>query len=270
MPSIILVEDDPMIGEIYQRKFGSSGFDVTIATSGKEFLNEAGKKKYDLVLLDMVLPEMSGLDILTELKKSGKYDPELKVFIFSNLTSKEDYDKAMANGADGYIPKTRFNPSELVDEVKRIINEIGEQKKNENRRNAKDLDENGSNISKNGKRVLFIEDEKAFVEIFCKKLRDEGYEVESAENGAWGLKEAFKKDFDLIVTDMMMPAMTGPEIIAKLRMEEKTKNIPIIVISASSTDEKIREVKELGISDFFIKTRIVPSDLARRVDEILK
>ena len=219
--------------------------------------------KYDLVLLDIVLPEMNGLDILTELRQSGKYDAQLKVFIFSNLNSKEDYDNAIKNGANGYISKTQFNPSELVKEVTRIINEIEEQKKNEERRNG-----NGGDV-KNGKKVLFIEDEKAFIEIFCKKLRDEGYEVESAENGAWGLKEALAKNFDLIVTDMMMPAMTGPEIIAKLRLDEKTKNTPIIVISASSTDEKIKEVKDLGISDFFIKTRIVPSDLTRRVNELL-
>lgn len=126
-----------------------------------------------------------------------------------------------------------------------------------------------SKIKGSKKKILFIEDEKAFVEIFCRKLRDEGYEVESAENGAWGIKEALKNNFDLIITDMMMPAMTGPEIIAKLRVEEKTKNIPVIVISASSTDEKIKEVKDLGISDFFVKTRIVPSDLARRVNELL-
>ena len=259
-----MVEDDPMIGEIYQKKFSSAGFDITVATSGKEFLSNIRTKKYDLVLLDMVLPEMNGLDILTELRKSGKYDKQLKVFIFSNLTSKEDYDNAIKNGADGYISKTQFNPSELVKEITRIINELGEQKKNEERRNG-----NGDEASKNGKKILFIEDEKAFVEIFCRKLKDEGYDVEYAENGAWGLKEALAKNFDLIVTDMMMPAMTGPEIIAKLRSEEKTKDTPIIVISASSTDEKIKEVKDLGISDFFIKTRIVPSDLTRRINELL-
>ena len=210
---------------------------------------------------------MNGLEALHELRKSGKYSSEMKVYIFSNLTSKEDYDKAIQNGADGYISKTKFNPSELVGEVQRIINEIGERKKNEERWNSSG--ENTGNNLKNGKKVLFIEDEKAFVEIFCRKLRDEGYEVESAENGAWGLKEALSKNFDLIITDMMMPAMTGPEIVAKLRAEEKTKNVPIIVISASSTDEKIREVNDLGISDFFVKTKIVPIDLARRVNEIL-
>lgn len=266
MPSVILVEDDPMIGDIYQKKFSSAGFDVAVVSSGKEFLNKAKDSHYDLALLDMVLPEMSGVEVLEELKKTGKNNPGMKVFIFSNLTSKEDLDRAIQAGADGYIPKTQFDPSGLVEEARRIINESGEQEKNEKRRNGSAESESEGTKKK---KILLIEDEKTFIEIFCKKLQDEGYAVETAENGAWGLKEALAKDFDLIITDMVMPAMTGLEIIAKLRMEEKTKNVPIIVISASSTDEKIEEVKGLGISDFFVKTRIVPSDLARRVDELL-
>ncbi|MFH0969200.1 MAG: response regulator [Patescibacteria group bacterium] len=271
MPSIILVEDDSMIGEIYQKKFSSAGFEVTVATSGKEFLAKIYEKKYDLALLDMVLPEMNGIEILEELKKKGRNNPNMEVYIFSNLSGKEDFEKARQAGADGYIPKTQFNPSELVNEVKRILNETEERKKNEERQNGNGNGETADNAQeKSGKKkILFIEDEKAFIEIFCKKLEDEGFEVETAENGAWGMKEALKKNFDLIITDMVMPAMTGPEIIARLRLEEKTKNIPIIVISASSADDKIKEVKELGISDFFIKTRVVPSDLARRVNEIL-
>lgn len=270
MTSIILVEDDPMISEIYQKKFSEAGFEVTIAASGRECLTKLKEKKCDLVLLDMVLPEMSGIEVLKEIKKSGTYDPKTKVFIFSNLTGKEDYEKARQEGADGYIPKTRFSPSDLVSEISRILNELNEQEKNEERRNGNQ--KNNASAEKNqqdAKRILFIEDEKVFLEMFCKKLRDEGYFVETAENGAWGLKEAANKNFDLIITDMVMPAMDGIDIVKRIRMEDKTKNIPIIVISASSSDDKIKEIKDLGISDFFIKTRIVPSDLARRVNEII-
>jgi DNA-binding response OmpR family regulator len=264
MPKVILVEDDPMIGEIYQKKFSSEGFEATIATSGAEFLSKVKMEKFDLVLLDMVLPEMSGLEILREIKKNKDNNPDMKVFIFSNLNEKEDYEKAREEGADGYIPKAQFSPSELVNEVKRLMVESDERKKNETNSNG-----NGNNGRKNKKKILFIEDEKAFIEIFCKKLIEDGYEVETAENGAWGLKEALNKDFDLIITDMVMPAMTGQEIIEKLRLEDKTKNIPIIVISASSTDEKIKEINELGVSEFLVKTQIVPSVLSRKVGEIL-
>lgn len=266
MPSVIMVEDDPMIGDIYKRKFSEDGFEIDVVFSGKEFIEKVKSKKYDMALLDVVLPEMSGVEILHELKNAEKMNPEMKVYVFSNLTSKEDYDKAREEGADGYIPKTQFNPSELVKEIGRLINENEERKKNEARLSGSSAVD--KNLTK--KRILFIEDEAVFLEIFCTKLENEGYEVERAENGAWGIKEALTKDFDLIITDMVMPAMNGIEIVERLRKEEKTKDTPIIVISASSTDEKIKEIKTLGILDFFVKTSIVPSDLSRRVNEILK
>lgn len=264
-----MVEDDPMISDIYHKKFSAAGFDIVIASSGKEFLSKVKENKFDVALLDIVLPEMNGIEILQELKKK-EYDPEMKVFIFSNLSSKEDYDNAMENGADGFIPKTQFSPSELVVEIARRVNEIAERKKNEMRRNnGQGSVERLESDDSDKKKILFIEDEKIFLEIFVKKLEDEGYEVKTAKNGAWGCREALNGKFNLIITDMVMPAMDGFEIVKKLKSEEKTKDIPIIAISASSTDEKVKEIKEFGVSDFFIKTRIVPSDLARRVNEIL-
>lgn len=120
MPKILIVEDDPMISEIYQKKFEAAGFEVVVATNGSEVLSNVKKDKFDLVLLDLVLPEMSGMDILKELK-SGKYDPEMKVVVFSNLSEKEDRDRAIEDGADGFISKTQYSPSELVKEIQKIL-----------------------------------------------------------------------------------------------------------------------------------------------------
>ncbi len=265
MAKILLVEDDPMISEIYQRKFSEAGFEVDIAASGKEVLKKAGESEFDIILLDLVLPEISGMEILRELKKGGKYSSRTKVIIFSNLTEKEEQDEAIDNGADGFIAKTRYAPSDLVKEVQRILGEYKEQEKNINRQR------NGNNHS-NGtkKRILLIEDEEIFLELFGKKLRDEGYKVEIAKNGAWGAKEAAQKHFDLIILDVVMPAMSGSEMVERLKMEEKTKNIPIIVLSASAADEDLAKIKKMGVTDCFVKTQIVPSDLARKVGEILE
>jgi len=70
--------------------------------------------------------------------------------------------------------------------------------------------------------------------------------------------------------DMVMPAMSGMEMLMQLKKEEKVKNIPVIVLSASATDEEIQAVRDLGVVEYFIKTRVTPSDLARRVREVLK
>lgn len=119
-------------------------------------------------------------------------------------------------------------------------------------------------------KVLLIEDEKIFIELFGDRLRLAGFEVSTAENGAWGLKESMKENFDLFIIDMMMPAMTGEEVIAKLKMDDKTKNVPIIVLSASVDEEAQRRVEKMGVHSFLLKTRIAPGDLAQKALEILK
>jgi DNA-binding response OmpR family regulator len=276
MAKILIVEDDPFISEIYEKKFIEAGFETKVATNGKDVLALSKKEAYDVILLDMVLPEMSGMEVLKELKKSN-YPSQAKVIIFSNLSERETQDEAFKAGADGFIPKTQFSPSDLVKEIQRLIGDFTEQEKNEVRQNGNHhqaLPASGStNIEVSGSgekgKILFIEDEEVFLEMFGKKLEDEGYEVEYARNGAWGLKEALKKDFDLILLDMVMPAMSGEELVSQLQLDEKTKNIPVLILSASTDDFGFKKVLDMGVKECLVKTQIVPSDLVKKVNEIL-
>ncbi|MFA6184161.1 MAG: response regulator [Parcubacteria group bacterium] len=120
------------------------------------------------------------------------------------------------------------------------------------------------------KKILMIEDEDVFIDMFGKKLTQEGYTMTFAKNGAWGIKEAIENEFDLILVDMVMPAMSGEEIIAKLKLEEKTKNVPIIALSASVDDETKRKIEAMGIVAFFMKTHITPSELSQKIKETLR
>lgn len=268
MPNIIIVEDDPMISEIYQKKFADSGYQVFLATSGEQTLTFAKKEKIDLVLLDLIMPKMSGFEVLENLRGGG-YDPNIKVIVFSNLSSSEDREKAAKLGANGFIAKSEFSPSDLVKEVGRLLGQYQEQGKNENR--AANGNGNSDAVPPvSAKKILMIEDEEIFIEMFGEKLRQEGYAVSFARNGAWGVKDALAGKFDLFIIDMVMPAMSGEEMIAKLKMEDNTKNIPIIVLSASVEDETAKRVEEMGISAFFVKTQVTPSDLVKKVDELLK
>ena len=265
MAKIMLVEDDPMIAEIYVKKFELAGYEVVNAVTGKEVLKYALEDQFDLILLDMVLPEMSGMDVLKELRTNPVYDGELKIVVFSNLNKTEHETEARKNGADGFIGKTQYSPSELVTEVQRLLNEYAEQKKNRERLGNPDQKK-----GENKKKILFIEDEEIFLEMFGQKLESEGYVVEYAKNGAWGSKLVNENDYDLIITDMVMPAMGGEEIIRRIKLDEKKNQIPIIVLSASLIEEDIQPVREMGIDEFYEKTKLVPSDLARRVNELLK
>ncbi len=125
------------------------------------------------------------------------------------------------------------------------------------------------NSAETKKKILIIEDQDVFIDMFGGKLKQDGFSVTAAKNGAWGIKEALTNDFDLLIIDMVMPAMNGEEVVTKLKMEEKTKNVPIIVLSASVDEETQKRVEKMGISAFFVKTRIIPSDLSKKAKQVL-
>lgn len=109
-----------MISEIYQKKFTEKGYEVLTAFSGDQVLEVVKKNKVDIILLDLLIPRLDGFAV-TENLRSGKYDANIKIIISSNLSQKEDQDKIMALGADGFILKSQYTPSEMVEEVNRLI-----------------------------------------------------------------------------------------------------------------------------------------------------
>jgi CheY-like chemotaxis protein len=267
MVKIIIVEDDQMISDIYNKKFSDSGFEVYPASSGDQALEVARKEKVDIVMTDLIMPKMDGFQLIERLR-SGEFNPNIKIIVTSNLSQKDDRDKAISLGANGFVAKSDYSPSELVDEIKRLANQFQAQLKNEARINASiEYDQDENNTDK--KKILIIEDEEIFIEMFGERLKQSGYVVDAARNGAWGIKEALRNKYDLFIIDMVMPAMTGEEMIEKLKLDETTKNVPIIVLSASVGNEVITRVKQMDIEGFFIKTKITPSELSNEVERIL-
>lgn len=266
MFKLLFVEDDPFIAEIYKKKFASSGFEVLNVASGKAVLKEAQAQKFDLILLDLVIPEMSGIEVLRELRTNEDYPKDLRIVVFSNLSSAEDREECMGLGADGFISKTEFSPSEVVTEVNRFLHQWSEQTKNLARQ-----EQAPEEHPKLGKRILFIEDEAVFIEMFGKRLRDEGYEVVTKREGISGLDEALSADFDLIISDVMMPGMDGREIIRRLREVEEKKSVPVFILSASLEDDHLKALAESGlVNRSFLKTQITPSELAYAVNDFFK
>jgi CheY-like chemotaxis protein len=118
------------------------------------------------------------------------------------------------------------------------------------------------------KKILLIEDQEDFVEMFSKRLQDEGYQVSIARDGQAGLEEALTNHYDLIISDILMPTMNGHEMVVKLRETEAGKNIPIFLFSASVEVENLHKLMEAGVVDrVFEKTQLTPSDLAYAVND---
>ncbi len=121
MKKILLVEDDNFIIDIYITKLKEVGFSVQSAVNGEDALAKIKQSKPDLVLLDIVLPQVTGFEFLQEIKSM----PELKnvpVIVLSNLGQKKEVEKGLSLGAAKYLIKAHYTPTEVVEEIRAVLN----------------------------------------------------------------------------------------------------------------------------------------------------
>jgi CheY-like chemotaxis protein len=120
MAKILVVEDDPLMSRMYQKIFTFEGYDVDMASDGQEGLDKARETKPTLILLDVMMPKLNGLQVLEKLKA----DPETKgipVVMLTNLAGEQDAESALTKGAIKYIIKSEHDPKEVADMVKEIL-----------------------------------------------------------------------------------------------------------------------------------------------------
>ena len=117
---ILVVEDDPFLLGMYVTKLEMSGFIVTGVEDGNEAVPAVEKEKPDLILLDIILPNMDGFEILKKLKKENS-TKDIPVIIFTNLGQQADVEKGLELGAVDYLIKAHFTPSEVITKVNKIL-----------------------------------------------------------------------------------------------------------------------------------------------------
>jgi two-component system, OmpR family, alkaline phosphatase synthesis response regulator PhoP len=119
MIKILLVEDEEILLDAYKTVLLYEGFNVSLARDGKEALEKIQKNKYDLILLDLMMPELDGIGFLQKanLRKNA---PATKIIVFSNLSMGTNIQEAIELGADSYILKSDFSPKELITVINRI------------------------------------------------------------------------------------------------------------------------------------------------------
>jgi CheY-like chemotaxis protein len=117
MAKILIVEDDPVVLRMYTRVFGFEGFEVETATNGQEGVDKTKLLKPDLVLLDVMLPEKSGLQYLDEVK-ADPLTQNIPVIVMTNLAGKENEQLVLEKGAIRCIYKSEVNPKQVVELVK--------------------------------------------------------------------------------------------------------------------------------------------------------
>lgn len=121
MKKLLMIEDDQFIRDLYQRQLQKAGFEVKTTPSGVEGLELLKTEKYDLLILDINIPDFSGFQVLKYLKENPKVKDQLIILVLSNVTQTELIQKATELGAAAFIVKSTYTPDKVVDEIKSLL-----------------------------------------------------------------------------------------------------------------------------------------------------
>ncbi len=117
---ILMIDDDQFISELFRLGLESAGFDIMVAHDGIVGIELAEKRAPDVILLDLLMPVMDGFETLIRLKNNPKTS-KIPVFMLSTMTHGEDMARAKALGAVNYFVKTQVTPTQLAEDLKRLL-----------------------------------------------------------------------------------------------------------------------------------------------------
>ena len=118
---LLLVEDDFFIWELYQRVLEAQGFDVLTASDGEEAIEIFEDSNADLVLLDLMLPKVNGIDVIRHIRSLGTTQKKTPVVVISNLSTPEAMDEVMKLGVEDYWIKSEKTPADIVEGINHYV-----------------------------------------------------------------------------------------------------------------------------------------------------
>jgi signal transduction histidine kinase/DNA-binding response OmpR family regulator len=216
-PLVLVVEDDPAAAELLTRQLESAGFNTVLARTGNDALAKARERRPAAITLDILLPDLDGWEVLTRLKRDAATS-DIPVVVVSVVDNPE---LGIALGALDYF-------------VKPVP--------------AKDLINRLARFNFGGKpgekpRILVVDDEAANREWLQRILEPAGFAVIQARGGSEAIQLAKSQKPDLVMLDLMMPGVTGFDVVEALRANDATKSMPIMVLTAKHlTESDIRQL----------------------------
>jgi CheY-like chemotaxis protein len=261
----LLVEDSPTAVEKMVRYLRELGIDAVTVTNGREAIAQARQMRPDFIMLNIMLPDLSGWEVLAALKEDDR-TLAVPVIIISVL---DDRKQAAVSGAAGYLLKPVSRPK-LYEVLRQFAVEQGE-----NGAISDDLTEmpvlvenreesEGTAVPQTHARILLAEDNEANITTFTSYLAVKGFEVTVAHDGLEAVTMTKSDQPDLIIMDIQMPKMNGLDAIRAIRADKTIQGIPIIAVTALAMDSDEEACLAAGANAYLSK----PVRLAELVEAI--
>ncbi len=118
--TVLLIEDDPFLVGMYKEKLNFEGFNVLVAEDGLQGLSLATSQAIDMILLDILIPKLSGIDLLARLRQDEK-GKDIPVIALTNLSGSNDEEKIRSYGVKDYLVKSNYTPGQVVEIIRKYL-----------------------------------------------------------------------------------------------------------------------------------------------------
>lgn len=263
---ILIIEDERSLVDLLSKKLDMEGYDVSYAYDGEEGLEKVKEVEPDLILLDIQMPKKDGYEVLESLSEAGKKIP---VIIISNSGQPVEIAKTKKLGAVDHLIKTEFSPEDVLEKVNKYLDGLANGVKKEKTEFKAHKNEDGKDL---GIRVLLVEDDTFLREICSKKLVKEGYTVYEAIDGTQALEAVEEIVPDIVLLDIILPAVDGFQILNQIKTSEneKVKKVPVIMLSNLGQDDDIKKAMEMGANDYLVKAHFTTEEIAGKIKTLVK
>lgn len=234
--TLLIIDDNDMNRDLLARRLKQAYYEVIDVDNGKEALELAKEKNIDLILLDILMPNMDGYEVLENLKG----DPETRLIPVIMLTAVHEMDsvvRCFELGADDYLTK----PYNIPFVRSRIASCL------------RGKAAAGAEGKPSSARILVVDDNSVNRDMLQRRLEREGYLVDTAENGRHALEVVDTEKYDLILLDILMPEMDGYDVLRNLKESSEHRDIPVIMLTAVHEAESVRSCIDMGAADYLLK-----------------
>jgi HAMP domain-containing protein/CheY-like chemotaxis protein/signal transduction histidine kinase len=248
---LLVVEDEPAQQLSIEALLGHDDIDVSVVSTGSEALAAVNMERFDCVVLDLRLPDMTGLELLEQLGQS-KAGSELPVVVFTGKDLSPEEDARLHMLARSVIVKDVESPERLLDEtalfLHRVVSDLPEQKRNM-------LDRlHRSDEALVGKKVLIVDDDVRNIFALSSVLERRGMSVLTAGTGREAIATVEStSDLSIVLMDIMMPEMDGYETMQVIRQNPLFRRLPIIALTAKAMKGDREKCLEAGASEYLAK-----------------
>lgn len=254
MSKILIIEQDVFFGDVIQQKLKDNDFEVMVVNNGSVALEQVHLAMPDLIILDMELANADPLNLLRE-KQGDKSIKDIPTIIISRSGDLSEIKTALNLGVKDYLVKAQMDFDEFIIKVKTQLSK------------PKPAKSASGGIS--GKKVMWVEDDQFLSDLISRKLSHHECKLLYARTGEDALKILESEVPDIIILDLLLPGISGFDVLEKCKSDEKIKNIPVIILSNFSQNDEIERAKKLGASKFLVKASIVLDDLVREIETVL-